>query len=86
MAYETVDPAAGTVDAQPRIIPSSHAKMKRAGAEAAPLVTVKPEVPLKTTPVGPPRTVTTRGSLPPVPVYGHENPFGAPNGDVRPSA
>jgi hypothetical protein len=42
--------------------------MKRAGAEAALLVTVKPDVPLKTTPVGPPATVTTRGSLPPVPV------------------
>jgi hypothetical protein len=68
MAYETVDPAAGTLDAQPRIIPSSHAKMKRAGAEAAPLVTAKPEAPLKTTPVGPPGTVTTSGSLLPVPV------------------
>src|SRR5213594_2057345 len=47
-----------TAGLQPRIVPSSVAKMKRAGAVAVPLDTAKPVPPLKTTPVGAPGTLT----------------------------
>src|SRR5262245_9165382 len=43
--------------------------MKRAGADTGPSLTANPVVPLKTTPVGPPATVTTRESFLPVPSY-----------------
>src|SRR5262245_22758667 len=86
---------------QPEIVPSSPAKMKRLGPEAAPLVMTKSVVPLKTSPVGlPPSvlvgaggTVTTSGEP-----FGKGRPFASysvevpvpllatQNGEVGPSA
>src|SRR5881396_2963875 len=55
---------------QPRIVPPSVAKMKRAGPEAAPFVTTKLAPPLKTTPVGAPATPTRSPIVTPVlPLY-----------------
>src|SRR6266516_8160220 len=58
-----------TVGFQPRIVPSSVANKKRLGAEAAPLLTRKSAVALKTVPVGVPAVpsgagiVTVRGTF-----------------------
>ena len=55
---------------KPEMVPSSLAKMKRAGPVPAPLFTTKPLPPLNTTPVGvpcsppAPGTVTIRGMVP----------------------
>src|SRR5207249_10171510 len=59
-----------TAGFQPRIVPLSVAKMKRAGPEAVPFVTTKPAPPLKTTPVGAPATPTRSAIVAPVlPLY-----------------
>src|SRR5919204_3493981 len=52
--------------AQARILPSSLAKMNRA---AVPLTRKSVDDPLKTTPVGPPSTVTVSGIFTPAAVY-----------------
>src|SRR5205823_10026947 len=70
LSTPTIASVAATAGFQPEIVPSSLAKMKRAGPEAKPLVTAKLVVPLNTTPVGAPGTVTVRPSLAPVlPLY-----------------
>src|SRR5689334_11425695 len=52
----------GTFGFQPRIVPASVANMNTDGPEwPFPSLTVKPEPPLKTIPVGPPSTLTTSG-------------------------
>src|SRR5436190_630205 len=59
-----------TAGFQPRIVPLSVAKMKRAGPEVVPFVTTKLGPPLKTTPVGAPATPTRSGIVAPVlPLY-----------------
>ena len=69
------------VPRNPEIVPSSLAKMKRAGPVPAPLFTTKPVPPLKTTPVGAlcwpiaPGTVTISGMVPPPTLYTVERPF-----------
>src|SRR5213594_1298752 len=70
-----------TAGLQPRIVPSSVAKMKRAGAVAVPLDTAKPVPPLKTTPVGAPGTL--RVSVPSAPtgvVFNGGTGFAVSNG------
>src|SRR5260370_885235 len=57
---------AATVGFHPKIVPSSVAKMKRAGPCVAPLATTNPAPPLKTTPVGAPGTETVSVTLAPV--------------------
>src|SRR3954447_20950789 len=59
----------GTFGFQPRILPSSLANRNNEGPESPLLRTTKSDVPLKTVPVGPPRTSTTSGSTAPVPSY-----------------
>src|SRR5262249_42281962 len=59
----------GTPGFQPEIVPSSAAKMKRAGPEDPPLETTKPGPPLKTMPVGAPATDTTSDEIAPAPLY-----------------
>ncbi len=64
-----VDAAAGGGVGQPWIVPASVAKMKRDATCLPATVTGKPDPPLKTVPVGPPGTVTTRACGRPVPSY-----------------
>src|SRR4029453_5630451 len=52
----------------PRIVPSSLANRNSAGPDAVPLETTKLGVPLKTAPVGPPPTSTSRGTFTPAAV------------------
>src|SRR6266511_4313236 len=65
-------PGGETVGFQPRMRPSSLAKMNLAGPEAGPFLTRKLELPLKTIPVGPPGTWTTRARGTPSPPYSLE--------------
>ena len=64
----------------PEMVPSSPAKMKRAGLVPTPLVTTKPVPPLRTWPVGAPcwpiapGTVTTMGMVPVPTLYSVERP------------
>src|ERR687888_2442712 len=51
----------GTAGLQPRILPSSLANRNRATPEKVPSLTTKLDVGLKTSPVGPPPTLTTSG-------------------------
>ena len=60
-----------TVGLQPAMVPLSVAKMNRLAAEVVPFVTAKPDVPLKTVPVGALPVggmVTMRPSLAPDPL------------------
>src|SRR3989441_5849643 len=64
---------AATPGFHPKIVPSSVAKMKRAGPCAVPLATTNPAPPLKTVPVGALGTDTVSGTLAPVlPLYSVE--------------
>src|SRR6266705_7214714 len=65
-------PGGETVGFQPRMRPSSLAKMNRAGPTAGPFRTTKLALPLKTMPVGPPATATTSARGTPSPPYSLE--------------
>src|SRR5215217_2941163 len=58
-----------TVGLHPRIVPDSVANRKSAGAVVVPSVTSNPVPPLKTVPVGAPRTLTTSDCRMPAPSY-----------------